>query len=159
MIASSFSWFWHTGLISPVLVLSGWWVVYQNAKRLATRAETKVFIDELIKTTSDMEKVAVDYWLAGRKERTEPRNFEMLMLAKLRQFDQKLKLLEKREVSSGCIIENTSFFQDSMLLDCECADQMSLDDRIEKANEILGRGGELQTSLYELFIAKYPPKL
>lgn len=149
----------HVGLISFFTVLIGWWVVYQNAKRLATRSETKGFVDELMKATSEMEKVAVEYWLAGRKERAEPRNYEMLMLAKLKQFDQKISLLKQREINTDGIVDISGVFQESILLDCESADHMSLDERIDRANNVLAYGGSLQTHLYTLFIEKYPPKL
>lgn len=149
----------RSGVLGICLVLIGWRVVYQNAKRLATRSETKSFVDDLMKLISEMEKTAVDYWLAGRKERPEPRNYEMLMLARLALLNQKIELLQARCIQAEGIIESVGLFQDGMLLDCERADQMSLDDRIEKANEVLTCGKEIQTALYKKFIKKYPPKL
>ncbi|KRV69763.1 hypothetical protein AO721_04490 [Aeromonas veronii] len=149
----------QSGLLGILLVLIGWRVVYHNAKRLATRSETKGFVDDLMKLVSDMEKSAVDYWLAGRKERTEPRNYEMLMLAKLSLLNQKMELLSSRKINVDKVIEQIGLLQDGMLLDCERADQMSLDERIEKANEVLACGKTIQTSLYLQFITKYPPQL
>ncbi|MGK4474111.1 hypothetical protein [Aeromonas molluscorum] len=147
------------GIISITLVFIGWWVVYRNAKKMATRSETKGFVDDLMKQVSEMEKAAVDYWLAGRKDRTEPRNFEMLMLAKLALLNQKVDILNTRNIQTKSIIEQIGLLQDGMLLDCERADQMSLDERSAKANEVLTAGCEIQTSLYRQFITKYPPQL
>ncbi len=149
----------RSGILGILLVLIGWRVVYRNAKRLATRSETKGFIDDLMKQVSEMEKLAVDFWLAGRKERTEPRNYEMLLLAKLSLLNQKIDLLNARKIETANIIIQVGMLQDGMLLDCERADQMSLDERSGKAHEVLTCGKEIQTSLYRQFITKYPPQL
>ncbi|MBL0460807.1 hypothetical protein [Aeromonas dhakensis] len=149
----------RSGVLGILLVLIGWRVVYQNAKRLATRSETKGFIDDMMKQVSEMEKLAVDFWLASRKERTEPRNYEMLMLAKLSLLNQKIGLLNDRKIETADVIIQVGLLQDGMLLDCERADQMSLDERSGKAHEVLSCGKEIQTSLYRQFTTKYPPKL
>ncbi|MCY9815176.1 hypothetical protein ACV1CZ_13045 [Aeromonas caviae] len=149
----------RSGVLGILLVLVGWRVVYQNAKRLATRSETKGFIDDLLKQVSEMEKLAVDYWLAGRKDRTEPRNYEMLMLAKISLLYQKIEHLNARKIDTVSLINQVGLFQDGMLLDCERADQMSLDERSGKAHEVLTCGKEIQTALYRKFTTKYPPKL
>lgn len=148
-----------SGVLGICLVLIGWRVVYQNAKRLATRSETKGFIDDLMKIVSELEKSGVDYWLAGRKERAEPRNHELLMLAKLAFLYQKLDLLSARNIDIEDIILLTGLLQDGMLLDCEKADQMPLDERSKKAHEVLAYGKDIQTALYQKFLSKYPPKL
>lgn len=147
----------YSGLVSISLVLIGWRVVYNNARRIATRSETKSFIDELMKLISESEKQAVDYWLAGRKDRTEPRSYEMLMLAKVALISHKLELIGKRGLVTTQLDELLGLFQDSITLNCEDADRVSLDERISRANEVIASGKALHSELYQQFSNRYPP--
>lgn len=116
-------------------------MVYQNAKRLATRSETKGYVDELLKLVSEIEKSAVDYWLADAEKRTSSRNFEMLMLAKLSVLDHKISFLKARQLEIDDIDEQFSRLCESILLDCEQANQLPIDDSIGHANQVLASGG------------------
>lgn len=147
----------YSGLVSISLVLIGWRVVYNNARRIATRSETKSFIDELMKLISECEKLAVDYWLAGRKDRTEPRSYEMLMLAKVALISHKLELVEARGLVTDQLDELLGVFQDSITLNCEDADRVNLDDRIYRASEVIASGKSLHSELYHQFSMRYPP--
>lgn len=147
----------YSGLVSISLVLIGWRVVYNNARRIATRSETKSFIDELMKLISESEKQAVDYWIAGRKDRTEPRTYEILMLAKVALISHKIDLVEQRGLVTGQLVELLGMFQDSITLNCEDADRAGLDERIERANEVIASGRALHSELYKQFSTRYPP--
>jgi hypothetical protein len=148
-----------SGLLALCFTVIGWFIVYRNARRLATRSETKSFIDDLMKLVAEIEKVAVDFWLAESEKRTEHRHFQMLMLAKLELLDQKIKIIQERSIVIEELVEHVGFFHDGILLDCERVGSMTLDTRIEKANEVLSYGKEIQTSLYKKFANKYPPIL
>jgi len=158
-IADFFAALIKLGIPSFFLVFIGWWVVYQNAKRLATRSETKGYVDELLKLVSEIEKSAVDYWLADAEKRTSSRNFEMLMLAKLSVLDHKISFLKARQLEIDDIDEQFSRLCESILLDCEQANQLPIDDSIGHANQVLASGGVIHSTLYQKFIEKYPPKL
>lgn len=147
------------GVPSFFLVLIGWWVVYQNAKRLATRSETKGYVDELLKLATEIEKSAVDFWLADASKRMASRNYEMLMLAKLSVLDHKISFLKVRQLEIDDIDEQFSRLCESILLDCEQANELPLDECIEHANQVLAAGGVIHSTLYQKFIDKYPPKL
>lgn len=147
----------YSGLVSIALVLIGWRVVYNNARRIATRSETKSFIDELMKLIAEGEKQGVDYWLAGRKDRTEPRSYEMLMLAKVKLISHKIELIKRRGLVTDRLDELLGEFQDSVTLNCEDADRVSLDERIERANNVIASGQAMHSELYNQFSTRYPP--
>lgn len=155
----AFTYLQSNGLIALSVTIIGWFIVYKNARRLATRSETKSFIDDLMKLVTEIEKAAVDFWLAEVDKRTEHRHHEMLMLAKLGLLNQKIELLQERSIVIDELVEHVGLFHEGILLDCEQVSSMSLDDRINKANDVLGYGKEIQTSLYKKFAKKYPPVL
>jgi hypothetical protein len=155
----AFESFGASGLLALSFTVIGWFIVYRNARRLATRSETKSFIDDLMKLVAELEKVSVDFWLAEDDKRTEHRHYQMLMLARLELLDQKIKVIQERSIVIEELVEHVGFFHDGILLDCESVESMAFDDRIEKANDVLSYGKEIQTSLYKKFAKKYPPVL
>lgn len=142
-------------IVSASLVLIGWWVIYRNAKKLATRNETKSLIDSTISTIDTLESISLDYWLASRKERIDTDVYESKILAKIISLNNKLSLLNQRKltVSSNALANLHS----KLLLNDEQADRMSKEDKQLRVNEILESTRCIEIELYNAFHAAYKP--
>ncbi|MGB5856528.1 MAG: hypothetical protein WBH20_14880 [Oceanisphaera sp.] len=145
-----------TGLL---IVFIGWNVIYRNAKRIATRAETKSILDDIIKHINDIESNATNYWLSGRRERVDHENYELLLMAKRNVLASRIELLTIRNITvCDKSHDNLSNMFEYALLDCEAADQTSADKRREIAQNILNASTELVMSLYNNFAVHYRPQ-
>lgn len=152
----NFSWF---SLLSPFLVIAGWLVVYNNAKRLATRSETKSMLDDAIKIINEIESISVTYWLSGRKERSDHENHELIVLAKQSIFQNRLSLLKERKmILTDDVTNHLSLLIEYAILDCESADRMPADKRREITQNLLSSSTNLIKSLYTCYMNTYKPK-
>lgn len=142
-------------IVSILLVIAGWFVVYRNAKRLATRNETKSILDSALSALDCLENLAVDYWLSGRQKRKDTDEFILLISAKLLTFHNRLELLKKRKVRTEII--DLSELATLMTIDCEDVDRMQADNRRERVQEILDSTNNIHSLLYEEFHRMYRP--
>lgn len=148
----------YTGLLSAAFVLLGWLIVFRNAQYTASRSETKGFIDDLMKSISDIESSAVNFWLASRKERQEPKTFSVLINGKFKIVDEKIDLIKKRKVDIGHkeLVDLLGCLQEKVTLDCESADAIDSIVRVQRANEVMAEAVKVHTHLYTKFIDSYP---
>ncbi|BBH44713.1 hypothetical protein [Pseudomonas sp. KU43P] len=57
-------------LISPFLVLAGWFFVYRNSNRIAKRSESYALVTKALDKVLDIDKRCVEFW-AGSKDKRE----------------------------------------------------------------------------------------
>ncbi|HDU2391850.1 TPA: hypothetical protein RE084_003009 [Klebsiella pneumoniae] len=53
---------WIFSIGSILLVFIGWKVVYHNAKKIATRSESKALVDHVLKLSNESVDIAIKYW-------------------------------------------------------------------------------------------------
>ncbi len=152
---ASFNLIDYSPMISIILVIIGWRVIYNNAKKLATRTETKSLIDEVIKLTNELEGITIDYWLSGRKNRIESDLFTLLTSAKIETLTARLTLLKRRQINLKK--KSLSYMVTYMDLDCEKVDSISIDKKREKVHLFLSYKNELIDELYTVYEEVYEP--
>lgn len=139
----------YSGLLGLLLVIIGWTVIYRNARRIATRAETKSLIDDLFRIFDSIESLAVDYWLSGRKNRIDSEEFTLLFNAKLLTLDSRLKLLQLRKVDVSVV--DLSELAELITIDCEDVDRKSDSDKRSRVQLILDYINKSTVDLYTNF--------
>lgn len=145
----------YFSLVSIFLVIIGWNIIYRNAKKLATRTETKSLLDDAMTILSGIEKVSIDYWLSGRKNRIESEQFILLTNAKLLTFVNRLKFLEKRNIDIKVV--NLAKLSTLITNDCEDVDRRSNEDNRERVQLLLELLNDIHEKLYDDFHKLYKP--
>ncbi|OEE52713.1 hypothetical protein [Vibrio splendidus] len=145
----------YLGIGSLVLVIVGWRVIYHNAKKLATRTESKSFIEDTTKILSDIESLSVDYWLAGRKTRIETEQFVLLVNAKLITLNSRLEILAGRAINVE-VVDLSNILQYSTL-ECEDVDRKSDLYRRERVQVLLDEINSAHANLYKQYQNVYKP--
>ena len=140
---------------SLILIIVGWCVIYHNAKKLATRNETKSLIDELVSQIDKLEKLTTDYWLSGRQSRLDTDAYLLLINAKTQLISSRLKTISHRKIDISGV--DLSCLSELMTLNCEDVDKHSLDEKREQMQSFLNEVNEGIESLYSEFYKSYKP--
>ncbi|MGC0976536.1 hypothetical protein WKH52_12380 [Pantoea agglomerans] len=150
---------WILSVISIVLVLIGWRVVYYNAKRLATRSETKSLIDNTISTLSSISDSAVNFWLSDaadeEKKDLSIQLYTLNISAKLKQASNFFQFLKHRgvEVEDSLLAE----INDKCTLDCEKVHQLDVKDSAVRAQEAMEKCSSAIEHVFLRFESTHPP--
>ena len=139
----------YSSFISIVLVIVGWIVIYRNARKIATRAETKSLLDDLFKVLDSIENLATTYWLSGRKNRIDSDEFTLLFNAKLLTLHSRLELLSNRKVDTSDI--DLSSLAELVTMDCEDVDRKTDNDKRVRVQLILDHINSSSVKLYSKF--------
>lgn len=142
-------------LLGPALVLLGWKVVFFNAKRIATRSETKSIVDSSVKLVNEIAELSVGFWVPKKDNNDEDRKFLLSVLAKSSQLQRYINILSKRGVRLDLGL--LSSIADDATLDAEYASGLNGFDREIKAQTVVEScmGGVLH--IFEKFEEVYPP--
>lgn len=140
-------------LLGPLLVLAGWKVVFYNARRIATRSESKSIIDNLVKIVNEITEISVSYWVP--KESDESQKYLLSVSAKSSQFQHYINVLGNR----GVILDSDllSRIADDATLDAEYASSMTADQRVEKAHLVVESCMTGLNHIFTRFEIAYPP--
>lgn len=140
-------------LLGPLLVLAGWKVVFYNARRIATRSESKSIIDNLVKIINEITDISVSYWVP--KEGDELQKYFLSVSAKSSQFQHYINVLANRGVilDSGLL----SRIADDATLDAEYASSMTPSQRVEKAHLVVESCMTGLNHIFARFEIAYPP--
>jgi hypothetical protein len=165
---------WMFSLTSIVLVLIGWRVVYGNAKKLATRSESKSLIDATSKLVNEISDLSIEYWLIECKKTSKPkiksgyfknrnkekvsnesRLYVMNIMAKASQASRYIEILKKR----GLELDNKHLAMvcEKATLDCEMAHRFSVTSRATRAQETMAACMDTLASMYVSFEHRHPP--
>lgn len=165
---------WMFSATSIVLVLLGWRVVYGNAKKLATRSESKSLIDATSKLVNEISDLSIEYWLTKCKETNNPKKkschlnsrykekvsnesrlYVMNIMAKASQASRYIEILKKR----GLELDNKhlAIVCEKATLDCEIASRFSVTSRAIRAQETMAACMETLASMYGSFEDCHPP--
>ncbi|MGR5390822.1 hypothetical protein [Vibrio crassostreae] len=145
----------YTGVVSWFLVIVGWGIIYRNAKKLATRTETKSFIDEVTKQLAVIETNCVDYWLSGRTRRVETDEYILIFNASLMTLNSKLDLLFKRNIDATCV--DLAELSTLATYQCEDVDSMTSEAKRAKVQSLLDCINTMHVDLYKEFQRLYKP--
>ena len=82
-------------IISPFLVVGGWFFVYRNSNRIATRAEVYALVAKAVDKVLGIDKRCVDYWLADKASRESDKVWVAGTLSEIHGVRTLLELLER----------------------------------------------------------------
>lgn len=142
-------------LSGPALVIIGWVVIYRNARKIATRSETKALIDDVISILNSIESLATDYWLAGRRNRMETEQFIVVFNAKLLTLNNRLDVLKERKIRIDNV--NMGNLHEQITLDCEQVDKIPASEKYYKVQQILESLNVAVSGLYKEFQNAHRP--
>lgn len=149
---SDFTFFF--AFVSPLLVLLGWKVVYFNARRIATRSESKSVVDSLIKIINEIADDSVGFWVP-KQSLDEPEKYYLSVSAKSSQLQHYINVLNNRglKLDAGML----SVIADSATLNYENASKMSNSERTLKAHEAVESCMQGVRHIFSQFESTYPP--
>ncbi|EFE98278.1 hypothetical protein [Serratia odorifera] len=165
---------WVFSVASIVLVFIGWRVVYGNAKRLATRSESKSLIDATSKLVNEISDLSIEYWLRKSKETSgaktksghikgsskatasnESMLYVMNIMAKISQASRYIEILKKRGLELDD--KHLAMICEKATLDCETASRLSISSCALRAHETMAACLDTLASMYGSFENCHPP--
>lgn len=144
-------------IIPILLIFIGWVVIYNNAKKLSTRAETKALIDDAVKMLGELDSNVMSYWLSSGSKVTGVREFELLFNSKLNILNDRINLIYSRGLN--CNDLNLSALSRLALIDSELAKKRSKELNAIQVQMYLNESSKLVSLLYEKFQNLYKPSL
>jgi|GEM_PF-3610870 len=146
---------YHINLLIPtLLVLIGWRIIYLNAKKLATRSESKAILDSIIKLYEELDNLAVDFWL-GEDEKQDSNRYLMIVMAKFETLSNRSTDLYKRNVNIDKSVLNN--YYSALTLNCENIRKMSQSECAIYTQNILDLSRKNISALYENYNHTYKP--
>lgn len=142
-------------IVGLTLVIIGWRVIYKNAKKIATRAETKSLVDDIVKIFNELESLTVHFWLSGRQNRRDADEFILLISAKIQTLTSRIKFLKKRNIDTSCI--NLAALHEYMTLNCEDVDRRTNEQNREQLQLFLEESNRNVNDLYSEYQKRYSP--
>lgn len=152
------SYAWIISLGSLLTVFVGWKVVYKNAKKIASRSESKAISDHLIKLINETIDLAVNYWMdSNLKTNVDSLKFSLAVSAKVTQVDDFIEILSRR----GIVIDHSNLadFSTSVTLDSELHSSISQNDKAERCQACVDDGMRLISHIYTCFEKQHPPEI
>ncbi|CQH63964.1 TPA: hypothetical protein R4368_003610 [Yersinia enterocolitica] len=146
---------WIFSLASLVFVCIGWRVVYWNARKIATRAESKAAADHLIKILNEISDTSVAFWLSGGSSMKSSNQYSLTILGKVTQAYEFVNILQRREVKvDDDFLSNISM---KATLNCEVAHIFKPTLQAEHAQEVMECCMNMISHIFTQFELCYPP--
>ncbi|KKA43416.1 hypothetical protein [Salinivibrio sp. KP-1] len=144
-----------SGLITTILIILGWAVIYSNAKKIATRSETKSLLDRALEQAELCSNFATDFWLPGSSVQPDPDHFQLVFMTQISRLNVTIKALEHRciKVDSGLLAK----FITHSTLNAEQMSEFGKTKRNEKGLQINHACMRLTESLIAEFDRRYKP--
>ena len=142
--------------IPIILVILGWRFLYLNAKKIATRSESKSLIDSIIKIIDEIDKEATNFWLSPRVENSmSHEHYLMLVMSKFEVLMSRIDDLEKRKV----LIEKKklSTYYSQLTLNCEFIDSIPITECMNFTQSALDSSRQIASDLFNEFDKVYKP--
>jgi len=148
---------WYV-ILNISVVIVGWVVLYTNAKRIATRAETRIILNNVLEKLNTLRTSATEYWL---KEPGELSNGEVVFwtqktLSELQLIDSSLQLLKRRNMNFD-IINLFVHLRQQVTFGCEYRKKKSQEPDREKAVKLSESTHSIIEILEESFLDLYAP--
>lgn len=145
---------WMLSLTSIILVFFTWNIVYRNAKRLATRAESKSTVDHVVKLLNELSDLSLSYWLGATKNKNSQMH-TILAMSKINQINHYLEVLVSRGLSID--LNFIAEVHKATTLDCEKIKMLRPHELSKKGNESTAKCLSLMSHVFKQFELKYPP--
>jgi hypothetical protein len=143
-----------TLMVSIGLVIVGWQVLYNNARRLASRNETYSFVSQVLSLLDELLKESIIYWSSSETELNGQLQSKKLA-SKTQRFKKKLGVLTTRGLQLDCNRELRGIRR-AITLDAERPTTVSNLAKMEKIEDIDLFGAELTSKVLTAYQNKYP---
>jgi hypothetical protein len=143
-------------LISSILIITGWIVLFSNAKKIASRAETKSIIDLIVNKTDTLSVYATKYWLSNDASRETPVTYELQFMNQISQICGLMNILPSRGISVS--FEEIQELILKGTLNCESIKKNSPEQRQITAHEINSASILCIENLYKTFQEIHKPQ-
>jgi len=140
-------------IISTITIIIGWLVLFHNAKKLATRNETKSQLNESIEILNDATEYTLNYWLNYGALKNSSTLFSIQFMSKITKFQASLEVLETRGIDITGV--NYADFLNHCTLDCEKIEAM--EDIIQRSLSISNDSQELYDNITKKYYDVYAP--
>lgn len=149
---------WFFSVSGLVFVLIGWRVVYRNAKKIATRGESKSLVDHLIKPSNEICELSVKFWMdfEGKDIKVQALAYNIAVGAKVSQLEDFVSILINREINVD--YDLLANFSASATLDSERRDALTFDERSEKCQGCVNDGMTFIKHIFKRFEQRHPPQ-
>ncbi|MBE0456196.1 MAG: hypothetical protein ACTJIB_00480 [Pseudoalteromonas prydzensis] len=146
---------YHLNIFFPtLLVIIGWRILYLNAKKLATRTESKAILDSIIKIYEEIDKLVVDFWLGDLTEQ-DPESYLMIIMAKFETLNNRTNDLHSRNVDIDKSALNE--YYSALTLNCEYRNSITQSECTVLAQNILNTSRQNISNLYINYSKTYKP--
>ncbi len=142
--------------ISILFVLVGWQVIYNNAKKLASRSETYAIVNRLITLLSDVQKLSEEFWLKAEYN-DNPQNYDLLILSKTKLISTKLETLKSRGVNIYELQRLVFPLRKACTFNSYNIEKLSEDTKRAEVDEILTSISNFEKQLDSKMTSLYPP--
>ncbi|RGA35298.1 hypothetical protein [Klebsiella pneumoniae] len=150
---------WIFSIGSILLVFIGWKVVYHNAKKIATRSESKALVDHVLKLSNESVDIAIKYWSSKDDADDDfimtSRAFTISFGSKMSQILNFIGNLERRDICIDYAL--AASFQDDATLSVENKKNMTMEEKHEKCQLIVDSSLKFIGNLYSEFEKTHPP--
>lgn len=142
-------------LINIVIIFIGWLVLYRNAKKIATRSETRGLLDKIIKKVRDLEDQGKVYWLSSPKVMTPEQStiYTIRMQHDIQILEEYFELISKRNIRVDLSQELFKFRNATTF----CSEKVDRAIDVSRVLDISGRANNICSELEEAYILKYRP--
>lgn len=151
----SWNWLYPTS-ISVLLIFIGWKVVFNNAKKIASRNETYAIVNRIITLLGDIQKLSESFWLQAQFQE-QPQYYDLLALSKIKLIRSKLEILENRRVDINDIQTLIFPIRKACTINSYKIASLSENEKREQIQSILNATSEFETLLDEKMKTIFPP--
>jgi len=145
-------------LVSICTVIFGWSVLYKNALRCASRAESHQLISQLMDRLEKLERDGIDYWFQDRANISRNRAIgtTRMLLSQLATVRMLLEQTSKRGLSLLELNIDLVRLRRALTLDAERPNSLAEEVVANKVEEIATATSVLRRAVYEKFLSSYP---
>ncbi|MCP1728321.1 hypothetical protein J2T60_002321 [Natronospira proteinivora] len=145
-------------VVNALIIAIGWYVIYSNAKRLATRSENRGIIDGAHSVLDELSRTSKTFW---KEKITNQGDSQMRaglveLQSLIQEFELKTNLLGKRglEVDVAVSIKE---LRNSVTANAELLEVTNIDRISARLANIGNKVGDIKWNLEEAFMGTYKP--
>lgn len=142
-------------VINLMIVVVGWNILYKNAKKIASRSESRGLLDKVVEKIRSLENEGKTYWLknAGLADGEESKIYTIKMQHDIQVLEDYLYLVNKRNINIE-LSQELFKLRNSITYSSE---KLPRTQDINRALDISIRASEICNKLEEAFFLKYEP--
>lgn len=155
-MSQSYQWIWP--VLNVGIVVVGWRILYSNARRIATRNETRSILNRVVNTLREIENSAKEFWLKQPDELTDSdvKIWALKIQSEIQYLEESIVLLKVRKLN---IDVSTSVFQLRHFATFSCEDKKknNIEPDVSRVLSISQQSSAILKGLEDSFMRIYAP--